>query len=104
MRFNPQADEFGVLGRDGHIYTYYRPDPQLHGNPGDAQRAAFCEGGYNVYEPQDFEPMQEEIVVMYDNAPVSDGVAVFAPGANRDESTPREAEGVATPTYEPAAE
>jgi hypothetical protein len=33
VRFNPQADEFGVLGRDGHIYTYYRPDPQLHGNP-----------------------------------------------------------------------
>ncbi len=33
--------------------------PQLRGNPGDAHRAAFCEGGYNVYEPQDFEPMQD---------------------------------------------
>ena len=30
--------------------------PQLHGEPGDPARAAFCEGGYNVYEPQCFEP------------------------------------------------
>jgi choline-sulfatase len=29
--------------------------PQLHGNPGDPQRAAFAEGGYNIYEPQCFE-------------------------------------------------
>src|SRR3984893_9708789 len=47
----------------------------------------------------DFEPMPEEIVVMYDNAPVSDGVAVFASGANRDENTTRDAEEVATPGY-----
>jgi len=30
--------------------------PQLHGSPGDPRRAAFSEGGYNVYEPQAFEP------------------------------------------------
>ena len=30
--------------------------PQLHGQPGDPARAAFSEGGYNVYEPQCFEP------------------------------------------------
>jgi arylsulfatase A-like enzyme len=30
--------------------------PQLHGAQGDPQRAAFSEGGYNVYEPQAFEP------------------------------------------------
>ncbi len=30
--------------------------PQLHGQPGDADRAAFAEGGYNIYEPQCFEP------------------------------------------------
>lgn len=30
--------------------------PQIHGHPGDPQRAAFAEGGYNVYEPQCFEP------------------------------------------------
>jgi len=30
--------------------------PQLMGLPGDARRAAFSEGGYNVYEPQAFEP------------------------------------------------
>jgi choline-sulfatase len=33
--------------------------PQLNGKPGDPDRAAFCEGGYNVYEPQCFEPMGE---------------------------------------------
>jgi choline-sulfatase len=30
--------------------------PQLRGEPGDAARAAFCEGGYNTYERQLFEP------------------------------------------------
>jgi choline-sulfatase len=30
--------------------------PQLGGGKGDAGRAAFAEGGYNVYEPQCFEP------------------------------------------------
>jgi choline-sulfatase len=30
--------------------------PQIHGLPGDPKRAAFSEGGYNVYEPQAFEP------------------------------------------------
>jgi choline-sulfatase len=29
--------------------------PQIHGAPGDAKRSAFCEGGYNQYEPQCFE-------------------------------------------------
>jgi choline-sulfatase len=29
--------------------------PQLHGGPGDPDRAAFAEGGYNIYEPQCFE-------------------------------------------------
>ena len=31
--------------------------PQIHGNPGDADRAVFCEGGYNRNEPQAFEPL-----------------------------------------------
>jgi hypothetical protein len=52
----------------------------------------------------DFEPMPDEIVAMYDNAPVSDGVAVFAPGTDRAESTPRGTEGVTTRAHEPAAE
>lgn len=30
--------------------------PQIHGEAGDPNRAAFSEGGYNVYEPQAFEP------------------------------------------------
>lgn len=33
--------------------------PQLHGKPGDPKRAAFCEGGYNDYERQCFEPMAD---------------------------------------------
>jgi hypothetical protein len=51
----------------------------------------------------DFEPMPDEIVAMYDNAPVSDGVAVFAPGTDRAESTPRRT-GVTRRAHEPAAE
>jgi arylsulfatase A-like enzyme len=31
--------------------------PQMHGLAGDPERAAFIEGGYNVYEPQAFEPV-----------------------------------------------
>jgi choline-sulfatase len=31
--------------------------PQLHGGPGDPDRAAFTEGGYNLSEPQAFEPV-----------------------------------------------
>ncbi len=30
--------------------------PQLRGEAGDPKRAAFCEGGYNIYEKQLFEP------------------------------------------------
>lgn len=30
--------------------------PQIRGEPGDPERAAFSEGGYNIYEPQAFEP------------------------------------------------
>ncbi len=32
--------------------------PQAHGASGDPDRAAFCEGGYNIYEPQCFEPLR----------------------------------------------
>ena len=51
----------------------------------------------------DFEPMPDEIVAMYDDAPVSDGVAVFAPNTDRAESTESEVSRTTTPTYEPAA-
>jgi arylsulfatase A-like enzyme len=30
--------------------------PQVRGTPGDSNRAAFTEGGYDIYEPQAFEP------------------------------------------------
>jgi choline-sulfatase len=32
--------------------------PQLHGARGDPARCAFCEGGFNTYEPQCFEPVE----------------------------------------------
>ncbi len=39
--------------------------PQIHGGPGDPERAAFCEGGYNVYEPQCFEPPTAPHAIYY---------------------------------------
>jgi arylsulfatase A-like enzyme len=44
------------------IHTHFSLSllPQIAGEPGDAVRAAFSEGGYNVYEPQCFEPMGPE--------------------------------------------
>ena len=42
-----------------HTHFAHSLMPQLQGRPGDPDRAAFCEGGYNAYEPQSFEPMQE---------------------------------------------
>jgi choline-sulfatase len=33
--------------------------PQLNGSKGDSGRAVFCEGGYNVNERQDFEPLDQ---------------------------------------------
>ncbi|MBS1814732.1 MAG: sulfatase-like hydrolase/transferase [Acidobacteria bacterium] len=34
--------------------------PQVAGGAGDPARASFAEGGYNVYEPQCFEPLKEK--------------------------------------------
>ena len=43
----------------GHTHFARSLMPQLRGQRGDPQRAAFAEGGYNVYEPQCFEPMAD---------------------------------------------
>jgi choline-sulfatase len=40
----------------GHTHFARSLVPQLRGEPGDTARAAFCEGGYNIYERQLFEP------------------------------------------------
>jgi choline-sulfatase len=48
-------DLAGVPARHTHFARSLMP--QLSGQPGDPGRAAFSEGGYNVYEPQCFEPM-----------------------------------------------
>ncbi|MCX6631175.1 MAG: sulfatase-like hydrolase/transferase [Candidatus Solibacter sp.] len=42
--------------KPGHTHFARSLEPQLRGEPGDPRRAAFSEGGYNVYEPQCFEP------------------------------------------------
>ena len=39
--------------------------PQLRGERGDVNRAAFCEGGYNTYEPQCFEPLLTPPTTIY---------------------------------------
>jgi choline-sulfatase len=47
----------GIEARHTHFARSL--SPQLSGAPGDPKRAAFCEGGYNTYEPQCFEPIQD---------------------------------------------
>ena len=39
--------------------------PQIAGMPGDPERAAFAEGGFNVYEPQCFDPLDESSRPVY---------------------------------------
>ncbi|MEO8052716.1 MAG: sulfatase-like hydrolase/transferase [Acidobacteriota bacterium] len=48
-------DLAGIEARHTHFARSLMP--QLKGEPGDAGRAAFCEGGYNTNEPQCFEPL-----------------------------------------------
>jgi choline-sulfatase len=48
-------DLAGIPARHTHFARSLRS--QLAGGPGDPDRAAFAEGGYNVYEPQCFEPV-----------------------------------------------
>jgi choline-sulfatase len=45
----------GVEAR--HTHFSHSLMPQIRGEKGDANRAVYCEGGYNVNEPQCFEPM-----------------------------------------------
>jgi filamentous hemagglutinin len=32
-RFDPNTDEFEVIAADGHVVTFFRPDPLVHGHP-----------------------------------------------------------------------
>lgn len=47
------------LGQTKATHTHFSRSlvPQIRGAAGDADRAAFSEGGYNAYEPQAFEPI-----------------------------------------------
>lgn len=47
----------GIAPRHTHFARSLTP--QMQGRPGDARRAAFCEGGYNANEPQEFEPIDQ---------------------------------------------
>jgi filamentous hemagglutinin len=33
LRYNEETDEFAIMDRNGFIVTYFRPDPQEHGQP-----------------------------------------------------------------------
>ena len=33
VRFNPAAQEFGIVKGDGTMRSFYRPDPAIHGRP-----------------------------------------------------------------------
>jgi len=33
VRFNPATDEFGIIGPNGALVTYYKPNPAVHGLP-----------------------------------------------------------------------
>jgi choline-sulfatase len=50
-------DLTGIEARHTHFARTLLP--QLQGRPGDPNRAAFCEGGYNTNEPQEFEPLAQ---------------------------------------------
>lgn len=47
-----------------HTHFALSLTPQMLGEPGDRNRAAFCEGGYNTNEPQCFEPLSQFNVSM----------------------------------------
>ncbi|MGA8183682.1 MAG: sulfatase-like hydrolase/transferase, partial [Terriglobia bacterium] len=55
--FDVMATSLALAGIEArHTHFARSLMPQLHGSPGDPGRAAFSEGGYNIYEPQCFEP------------------------------------------------
>jgi arylsulfatase A-like enzyme len=55
--FDVMATCLDLAGIEAH-HTHFARSllPQIHGQPGDPERAAFSEGGYNIYEPQCYEP------------------------------------------------
>ena len=55
--YDVMSTSLALAGVEAH-HTHFARSlmPQLHGEPGDPGRAAFSEGGYNIYEPQCFEP------------------------------------------------
>lgn len=56
-----------ALARTEARHTHFARSllPQVHGEAGDPQRAAFCEGGYNQYEPQCFEDNERHAGTLY---------------------------------------
>jgi choline-sulfatase len=48
-----------------HTHFARSLSPQLQGRPGDRDRAVFAEGGYNVYEPQCFEPVRGPLEIYH---------------------------------------
>jgi len=60
--YDVMASCLGLAGVQAK-HTHFARDlaPQLNGAAGDAGRAAFAEGGYNIYEPQCFEPITKSV-------------------------------------------
>jgi choline-sulfatase len=60
--YDVMASCLGLAGVQAR-HTHFARDlaPQLNGAAGDAGRAAFAEGGYNIYEPQCFEPITKSV-------------------------------------------
>lgn len=79
----------GVEARHTHFARSFVP--QLKGAAGDPRRAAFSEGGYNIFEPQAFEP------------PMGAGVRNFYTAKreiqNGDPATVTRASAIATPDF-----
>jgi choline-sulfatase len=56
--YDVMATALELAGTEAHHTHFARSlAPQLSGGAGDPDRAAFAEGGYNVYEPQCIEPL-----------------------------------------------
>lgn len=56
-------DLAGIQATHTHFARSLRP--QIEGANGDAARGSFSEGGYNIYEPQCFEPVPAEDTLYY---------------------------------------
>jgi choline-sulfatase len=91
--FDVMATSLDLTGIEAqHTHFARSLVPQLRGEPGDSKRAAFCEGGYNTYERQLFEP----------GLPKEQAAEIYFPKRNLQNEHPEtitRATGIRTPDY-----